>query len=193
VPLEVLQAETPKSWVLGVTSNLDLFLLDHASCERKASALAMSFTVKYPNRKELIEPMVSLSIEELKHFQLVCQIIHERGLQLPVKEEPDLYVRSILSLIRHGRDERLLDRLILSALIEARGCERFDILSRNLTDTSLKKFYHQLAQEEAGHYQIFTRLAGFYFSDAQIAEALKRISEYEAKAMLETPMTHRLH
>jgi tRNA 2-(methylsulfanyl)-N6-isopentenyladenosine37 hydroxylase len=191
--LPVLQTKTSSAWVKGVVNNLDLFLLDHASCERKASALAMSFTLKYPDRQEIIDHMVTLSIEELKHFQLVCKLIHSRGLKLLTKEEPDFYIRSILTKIRHGRNERFLDRLIMSALVEARGHERFEILAQNLEDVDLKKFYHQLALEEAGHYKIFIRLAKFYFNDEQIEEALTRIGVYESDAMCNTPLTYRLH
>jgi len=189
----ILQEPTNPRWVEGVLDNLNLFVLDHAACERKASAMAMSFVVKYPDRKDVVDHMVSLSIEELKHFLEVFQIIKNRGLNLPKKDEADIYVNHILSSLRHGRDDRFLDRLVMSAVIEARGHERFMILSENLEDQDLRMFYARLSKEESGHCTIFLRLAKNYFSEEIVNEALKRIVSLESEAILKTPLTYRLH
>jgi tRNA-(ms[2]io[6]A)-hydroxylase len=191
--VECLKVKTPKEWVVSVLNNFDQFLLDHAACERKAASLAMSFVVKYPDRTKLIDPMVSLALEELKHFQQVYQVLLKRNLMLPSKDEKDIYVNQLLKTLRHGRNERLLDRLLMSAVIEARGYERFSLLADNLKDQEMKKFYQNLAHQELGHYKIFIKVAEYYFSKEEIAEAFATIIQEESNAMLQTPITHRLH
>ena len=189
----LLIEKTPKSWAPYVCEHFDDFLLDHAACEKKAAALAMSFIAKYSNRCELINAMIGLSIEELKHFQEVFTIIKKRGLVLASKDYKDVYVNCIIKENRHGRDERLLDRLVTSSLIEARGCERFFLLAEQIDDKFFKNFYFRLAKEESGHQQIFLRLAKHYFSDNLIEEAIKRLSAIESQAMLSVPVSYRLH
>lgn len=188
-----MKSVTPKIWVETVLDNFELFLLDHAACERKAASLAMSFVAKYPDRSQLINPMVSLALEELKHFQQVYQLILKRQLKLPNKDEKDHYVNMILSALRHGRDERLLDRLMMSAIVEARGHERFSILAEHLKDQEMKAFYQLLSNQEYGHYKLFIHVADHYFSKNEIEEAFERLAHVESKAMLQTSITHRLH
>ncbi len=188
-----LEKPTPASWVPVVLESFDDFLLDHAACERKAAALAMSFVAKYPDRKALIEPMVSLAREELEHFHQVYRLMRKRGLNLSHADEKDPYVNLILKELRHGREERFLDRLITAGLIEARGYERFGLLSEHLEDPELKSFYRRIADSEAGHHNIFIRIAGQYFSEEQIDEAMNRISKIESQAMLKVPHRAALH
>ena len=188
-----LKALTPTSWVSNVIDDFSLFLYDHASCERKASALALSMVMKYSNKQKIIEPMISLAREELEHFQQVIRIIHKRGLKLALRDEKDLYVNNMLKKLRHGQEEHFLDRLILSGLIEARGHERFALLAKHLEDETLKKFYQQLSEKEAAHYLIFFKLASSYFDKKTVEEAIKNISELESEVMLSTPHTFRLH
>lgn len=190
---DVLLAESPKEWAIYILSHFNDFLRDHASCERKAAALAMSFVTKYPDRPAIIEPMVSLAREELEHFHQVFQIIRRRGEQLGTNDVKDQYVNTILKSLRHGRDERFLDRLIMSGLIEARGHERFSLLAEYLEPGNMKDFYHQLAEREAGHYMIFIRLAKLYFDDQKVQESLCRIQKIEADAMLAAPIRATLH
>ncbi len=185
---------TPKEWTQKILANFDMFLLDHASCERKAAALAMSFISKYADRKCLIEPMVSLAREELEHFAQVYRLLVKRGIAHDRPDEKDDYVNGILQKLRHGRDERFLDRLLMSGLVEARGYERFAILSHALHDEpELKTFYHDLARKELGHYRIFFNIAEIYFSKEEVAEATARIAQYEYESMMQTPLTSRLH
>jgi tRNA-(ms[2]io[6]A)-hydroxylase len=188
-----LKAPTPGSWVPVVLQDFDSFLLDHAACERKAAALAMSFVAKYPDRGALIEPMVCLAREELEHFHQVYRLMRRRGLSLTHHDEKDPYVNAILGELRHGREERFLDRLIASALIEARGHERFTILAQHHGDESLKIFYQRLADSEAGHFNIFVRVAQSYFSSGEIEEAIGRIAVIESRVMLATPHRAALH
>lgn len=189
----VLTKETPKEWAQGILKNFDLFLLDHASCERKAASLALSFAVKYPDRKLLIEPLISLAMEELKHYKEVHKIILDRKIDLTVKDEKDAYINNFLGKLRHGRNERFLDTLIMSSLVEARGEERFSILAHELEDPFFKSFYTRLAHEEAGHHRLFLRLAGHYFPEEEVSKRLKELADCEAESMLSTPFSHRLH
>ena len=189
----ILLEKTSDQWAPTVAQKFDLFLADHAACERKAASLAMSLVVKYPDRIALIDPMVSLAREELEHFQQVFKLIRKKGLNLQPCDEKDLYVNQMLSRLRHGRAERLLDKLLMSGLIEARGSERFHLLAQELTDSDMKDFYKTLAQRESGHYKIFMRLAAHYFTSPQIEERLKFMQEVESQAMASTPITYRLH
>lgn len=188
-----LIGESPKEWALHVQENFPAFLQDHAACERKAAALAMSFVAKYPDRLCVIEPMVALAREELEHFQQVYKIMSRMGIKLPKKDEKDHYVNHILQELRHGIDERFLDRLVMSGLVEARGYERFHLLSQYIEDPELKKFYFDLANREAGHYKIFINIAKKYFSSEIIDEAVTRIAKIEHKAMINAPIRATLH
>ena len=189
----ILLGKTPDNWVSGVLKNFNLFLLDHASCERKAASLALSFAVKYPDRKALIDPLTGLAIEELKHFREVNKVIQDRNIQETPKDEKDFYVNALLGKLRHGREERFLDRLLMSSLVEGRGEERFSLLAEALEDPFFKSFYTRLAHEEAGHHRLFLKLASHYFSEEEISARLKELAVFEQEAMLATPLTHRLH
>ncbi len=188
-----LKGVTPSLWTEKILANFDSFLLDHASCERKAAALAMSFVSKYPDRRALIEPMVSLAREELEHFAQVYRLLVKRKVVHFPPYEKDDYVNSILAKLRSGREERFLDRLIMSGLIEARGYERFALLAQALEDIELRTFYQELSRRELGHYRIFFKIAEIYFSKADVNEAVNRIAEYEREAMSQTPLSSRLH
>jgi tRNA-(ms[2]io[6]A)-hydroxylase len=194
LPIDLpLKEKTPPEWVQFPLKDFPNFLLDHASCERKAAALAMSFLSKYADKKAVIEPMVCLAREELEHFHEVWRLVSKRGLEVSPYDEKDPYVTKLMGELRHGRDERFLDRLLMSALIEARGYERFLLLADALEEPELKDFYRHLAEREAGHYMIFLRIARHYFSDSEVSLNLERMSQLESKAMLETPFSSRLH
>ena len=188
-----LRGTTPTHWAQHVLKHFDLFLLDHASCERKAAALAMSFIAKYADRKYLIEPMVSLAREELEHFAQVYRLLNKRGIVHLPPDERDHYVNAILKRLRHGREEHFLDRLVMSGFIEARGWERFSLLAEHIEDADLKKFYNDLAKREKGHYRIFIQIAEKYFTKEDVDEAISRIADYEYEAMLQAPLTARVH
>ena len=113
-----LRQESPKGWLEASLSDFDAFLIDHAACERKASALAMSFVVKYADRPALVEPMICLAKEELAHFHEVYRLIHKRGKSLGA-DEKDPYVQKLMKSIRNGREDHFLDRLLVSGVIEA--------------------------------------------------------------------------
>ena len=188
-----LLSKSSHLWVEAVLNNFSFFLQDHAACERKASATALSFIIKFPDRTALIEPMIALAKEELEHFQMVYRKMNAQNIPLAEKDTKDLYVNAILKQLRHGRNERFLDKLITFALIEARGYERFNLLSENLKDPDWAKFYYDLGQKEKGHYMIFIRIARQYFSEAEISEALSRIAKLEAEALAKAPHNGQLH
>ena len=187
-----LRNETPKQWVDAVLGDFDSFLVDHAACERKASALAMSFVVKYADKPAIVEPMICLAKEELAHFHEVYRLIHKKGLSLGA-DEKDPYVKALMKSVRNGREDHMLDRLLVSGVIEARGCERFYIVGEAHPDKEMSEFYKRLAREEAGHYTIFVKLAKQYFPADEVDRRLDEWLDLESKAMLSIPLRAAVH
>ena len=187
-----LQSATPDEWVSSILENFDEFLRDHANCERKASALAMSMVVKQPDRKRIIPTLISIAREELLHFEQVYDLMCQRGLSL-AKDEPDPYINELLGAIRHGREARFLDRLLTFSLVECRGAERFGILSRALTDTSLARFYRALWGAEVKHGDQFVSMALEYFDRDIVYERLHELASREAEIIESLPWRASLH
>ena len=188
----LLRTNTPPEWVECVLNNFDAFLIDHASCERKASAVGMSFVVRYPDRTALLEPMINFAREELEHFHQVCKLIFRRGLTL-APDEPDSYVNLLMKQVRFGRDERFLDRLLVSGIIEARGTEKLELVAQALTDSELKAFYHRLAKAEDHHKRLFVDLALQFFTEAEVFARLDFWLDQEAKAFEASPIRPAVH
>lgn len=188
----MLKIATPREWAQKALTEFDAFLLDHASCERKASAVGLSFVVRYPDRKEIIEPMIQFSREELEHFHQVYRLIAERGLTLG-RDEEDTYVNVMMQHVRFGRDERFLDRLIVSSVIEARGAERLKLIEENVSEERLKTFYGRLARAEAHHRTFFLDMAAYYFPQGTIQERLDAFLDIEAEAISSVPFRAALH
>ena len=176
-----LKSKTHPDWVKGILKNFDAFLADHADCEKKASAMAMHFVSKYPDRVELHRPMIDLALEELQHFKQVYLLLRKRNAPLLDCAIHDPYVNGLLVLCRHGRDERLLDRLLIVSIVETRGAERFRIVSQALKDPELKKFYRTLYSAEARHGNLFVVLAQKYFSGKVIKTRLEELLTEEAR------------
>lgn len=187
-----LKAPTPSEWARAALSNFNAFLLDHAACERKACAVGLSFVVRYPDRTALMDPMIQFAREELEHFHQVFRLIEERGLILE-RDEEDKYVNLLLGEVRFGRDERFLDRLLVSSIIEARGFERLTLITEVLEDTALKSFYLRLTRAEKRHTDLFLEMAELYFSPSIVEERLHEFIEVEAKAILSVPYRCALH
>ena len=188
----VLLAATSPEWAECVAANFDSFLLDHASAERKASAMAVSFVVQYPNRYELHEPMILLAREELRHYQQVMKWVHRRNL-LWERDEKDPYVARLLKKLSHETEIRLLDRLLMGGVIEARGVERFGLVGNILSSEELARFYHRLSASEARHADLFLNLARHFFDDGLIEERLRQWLVWEAEAMASVPVRPALH
>jgi tRNA-(ms[2]io[6]A)-hydroxylase len=175
-----LASVTDPEWVKVILEDFDAFLIDHASCERKAMAYAMSVVVKYPDRTEIIPDLLQVAQDELDHFRDVLELMDKRGLQMS-PDEPDPYVNQLIKICRHGRDERLLDRLLVASVVETRGAERFRIIAEALEDPQLKEFYRDLWATEARHGDVFKKMALNYFDEAEIESRNEEIIEAEAK------------
>ena len=175
-----LASSTDPEWVKVILENFDDFLIDHASCERKAMAYAMSVVVKYPDRTEIIPDLLQVAQDELDHFRDVLSLMDKRGLQMS-PDEPDPYVNQLIKVCRHGRDERLLDRLLVASVVETRGAERFRIIAEALEDEQLKEFYRDLWATEARHGDVFKKMALNYFDEAEIESRNEEIIQAEAE------------
>ena len=179
-----LKLPTDPRWVNIAEKNIEEILIDHAFCEQKAASTAISFIVGYPEYSELVTAMVALAKEEMSHFHLVHQKLLDRGLALG-RERKDQYVHDIMDFFPKNkhREVKLIHRLLTAALIEARSCERFRVLSENLADKELAKFYRDLMVSEANHYTMFLKFARQY-GDRQEVDALwQSLLEYEAKVI----------
>ena len=176
-----LQLPTDPRWVNIVEKNIDEILIDHAFCEQKAATNAITLVVQYPELSDLVEAMIELAKEELTHFQMVHDRILARGGVLG-RERKDEYVNELYTFMRkgHNRDIVLIDKLLFSALIEARSCERFKVLSENIADKELKEFYRELMISEAGHYTMFLKFARKYAKEYDVDKRWKEFLDYEA-------------
>ena len=189
-----LRFKTPPEWLEVVFADFDSFLLDHAACERKAAATGMSFVVRYPDKSELIEPMIEFAREELEHFQIMYRIVHARGLIL-ADDYKDPYVNALRARVRNGGLEMLLDKLLIAGIVEARGCERLFMVAEALKERNspLAEPYLDLARAEARHHGLFFRLARAYFDDAQIDERAATLFDYEAELVRRLPHRAAVH
>jgi len=175
-----LACQTDPRWVRVIVENFDEFLIDHASCERKAMAFAMACVTKYPDRSAIIPDLLQVVREELEHFTAVYELLEQRGLKLG-PDQPDLYVNRLIGQCRHGRDARLLDRLLVAAIIETRGAERFRLISEALDDARLKAFYRDLWAGEARHGDVFTGMAHEYFAADVVNRRVAELVRHEAE------------
>ena len=188
-----LACDSSQAWVDEVMSNFDEFLQDHANCERKASAMAMSFVAKHPDRLEIIPELIDTAVEELEHFRSVYAIMTERGVKLPAEMGQDMYVKKLIDHCRSGREERFLDRLLLASIIECRGAERFMLVYQALEPGPLKTFYHNLWASEAKHGNIFVKMALNYFNENDVYQRLEELNTLEAEVLQSLPLKPALH
>lgn len=187
-----LATASADAWLQTVLDGFDGFLLDHAACERKASGSALSLVAHYPDRLELVSEMIRLAREELDHFAQVYELIAARGLQLG-PDRKDAYLRELHRLVRNGREHYFLDRLLISGIAEARGCERFDRIAGALADANLARFYSNLSQSESRHADLFVRLANCYFEPEAVSQRLESLLIDEAQIVAELPLIAALH
>ncbi|MBL55929.1 MAG: tRNA 2-methylthio-N6-isopentenyl adenosine(37) hydroxylase MiaE [Flavobacteriales bacterium] len=181
-----LKLPTDPRWVNIVEKNISDILTDHAYCEQKAASYAISLITKYPDIPEIVEQMTALAQEELEHFQMVHAIIIKRGLCLG-RESKDPYVHDLMKFIKRGGNDAmvLVDRLLIAAMIEARSCERFRVLSENINDKELASFYRDLMASEAKHYTLFLKLARKYGKGVDVEKRWKEFLAKEAEIMKE--------
>ena len=173
--------------------SFDAFLQDHADCERKASAMAMSFVAKCPDKTEIIPELIETALEELEHFQQVYNIMDQRGVQLKKEMPQDLYMKKLIGLCRSGTMDRLLDRMLLASIVECRGAERFKLIADALEDPELKKFYKMLWTSEAKHGNIFVKMALIYWDKDEIYQRLEELTIKEGEILESLPWRPALH
>ena len=190
-----LQLPTDPTWVTNVVeSNIEEILTDHAFCEQKAATNAITIIVQNPNLSDLVQEMIALAQEEMEHFKRVHDIILERGFVLG-RERKDNYVGELQKFMKKGggRTDQLVDRLLFSAMIEARSCERFKVLSDNINDEALAAFYYELMVSEATHYTMFIRMAKKYAGDIDVDKRWKEYLEFEAIVIQNYGKQERIH
>jgi tRNA-(ms[2]io[6]A)-hydroxylase len=189
-----LVASTNPEWVKTVMADFPSFLQDHADCERKASAMAMSFVAKYPDRIEIIPELIETGVEELEHFQQVYAQMAKRGIRLAKEMQQDPYITALIHLCHTDPINRFLDRLLLASIIECRGAERFRLVCDAIeNDDELKEFYHMLWASEAKHGNIFVKMALHYFPDKQVYARLDELNNAEGKIIDNLPLRAALH
>ncbi len=193
-----LQCDTDPAWVDCVLDNFGDFLVDHAASERKAHAAAMHFAVRYHDKPELIDHMIGLAADEIDHFHEVFRLLRERGRTLE-PDEKDPYANALLKHARSSGLPRLMDRLLIGSISEYRGCERFALLSRALSErpshpeADLADFYEQLAADDSRHRQIYLKMAREYFDNDDIESRLDELLDHEANVVRNLEARPALH
>ena len=189
-----LKLPTDPRWVNIAEKNIDEILIDHAHCEQKAASTAISLIVSFPEYSELVNEMTDLVQEEMSHFKMVHDLLQEKNIELG-RDRKDDYVIQLLKFFPKGgsRTDQLTHRLMYAALIEARSCERFRLLSENLQDRKLARFYRKLMISEAGHYTLFLKLARKYGDEKIVNEKWKNLLEFEADIMKNLSKKESIH
>jgi tRNA-(ms[2]io[6]A)-hydroxylase len=187
-----LKVPSQPSWIEAAVGDLDRVLLDHAHCEKKAAVNAMSLVSRYPERETLVRRMIELAQEEMEHFGSVYEFIRRRGVTLE-RDPGDPYVQALHKEARHNEPGRMLDLLLIAALVEARSCERFSILSRNVPDEELREFYASLLASEAGHYRMFFDIAREYYPETEVRDRLDQLATREAEIVLALASAATMH
>jgi tRNA-(ms[2]io[6]A)-hydroxylase len=189
-----LKLPTDPRWVNIVEKNIEEILTDHAYCEQKAASTAISLIIGYPGYSELVSEMTLLAQEEMSHFKMVHDLLLERGLHLG-RERKDAYVNKLMKFFPKGgsRNDQLVHRLLYAALIEARSCERFRLLSEELEDKKLAKFYRKLMISEANHYTMFLSFARQYGEREVVDKKWQDLLTFEADLMKDLGKEETVH
>lgn len=189
-----LKLPTDPRWVNIAEMNLKEILTDHAFCEQKAASTAISLIVSFPEYTDLVQEMTVLVEEEISHFKMVHNLILDYGFSLG-RDRKDDYVIQLLKFFPKGgsRTTQLIHRLLYAALIEARSCERFRLLSEHLTDKKLAKFYKKLMISEAHHYTMFLKFARQYGNRDEVDQKWEDLLIFEAKIMKNLGTSETIH
>ena len=175
-----LKCKTNNEWIENAKENLLDVIMDHAHCEKKAAVTGMNLINNYPEKTDLAFEMADLIEEEIDHFRSVVKILDERGEKLN-EDQGDDYAKKLFNQLRKTQPERFLDHLLVAGIVEARSCERLQILADNLDDQKLKAFYTELVKSEAGHYMAFVKLARNYFDENVVKSRLDELTDFEAE------------
>lgn len=187
-----LRHPTGPRWAALALERFDEVLVDHAHCEKKAAANALSLLQAYPEVPGLPAQMARLAREESAHLSRVLQLLEERGIPLG-RDRGDPYARGLQQLLRKSQPDRRLDRLLVAAIIEARSCERLQLLADGLPAGPLRRFYAELAQAEEGHGTLFFRLAAGAHGEGPASERLEALLLAEAQLVRDLPLTPTIH
>ena len=179
-----LKLPTDPRWVNIVEKNIEEILTDHAYCEQKAASNAISTIVRYPEYDDVVEEMVRISREEMEHFGMVHNELRKRGLALG-RERKDPYVHDLAAFIKQGgnKEQQFVDKMLFAAMIEARSCERFRLLSESISDEGLRDFYYELMASEAEHYATFIGFARKYGIGVDVEKRWQEFLDFEATLM----------
>lgn len=179
-----LELPTDPRWINIAEKNIEDILVDHAYCEQKAASSCISLIVQYPEKEKMVALLTPVVAEEWAHFERVLEQLTKRGYKLGFQRK-DEYAEELYKIIVKGgsRDQQLVERLLMNALIEARSCERFKILWKNIGDEELSTFYYELMVSEAGHYKNFLQLAREYMPEAYVTKRWNELLEQEAEIM----------
>jgi len=187
-----LAEPTAPGWAEGILPELATILVDHAHCEKKAASTAMNLIFRYQHDAGLMVPLSELAREELRHFEQVLALLDERGIAFEPLQ-PSAYAAGLHKAVRRGEPERLLDTLLCCALIEARSCERMQLLSQVLPDPALADFYDGLLASEARHHALYVDLAIERFGKAETLARLAELAAHESAVIGALPHEARLH
>jgi len=177
-----LELPTDPRWINIAEKNIEDILVDHAYCEQKAASSCISLIISYPEKINLVEALTPVVAEEWSHFERVLEQLRKRGYQLGFQRK-DEYVEQLQKIVKKGgnRNQQLVEKLLMNALIEARSCERFRLLWKEIGDAELSKFYYELMVSEAGHYKNFLSLAKEYMDEAEVEMRWREILSEEAE------------
>ena len=187
-----LQSSTAQRWLAQVDEHLEEILIDHAHCERKAAGTAMSLLAAYVEQVELGREMIVIVNEELDHYKQVVDLLARRAIRFR-RQVPSSYGKRLNELVRSQEPGRAVDRLLVAGLIEARSCERFDLLRRHVHDRELANFYDSLFESEARHHSTYVRLAKLFADEQAVHARLAELSAAEANIIAEGDQLPRMH
>lgn len=190
--IRILQQPTSAAWLEQALANLDAMLLDHSHCERKAASAALNLMFRYPSRERLVRQLTAIAREELEHFEQVNDWLARRGIPLAPLNAPP-YGARLKALCRRSEPKRLLDSLLLAALIEARSHERLSLLAHHCPEPELAAFYDSLVASEARHYGVYWLLADTYFARAPVEERLQELAIAESEILATLHPEPRIH
>lgn len=187
-----LQSESSVRWLSQVDNNLPEILIDHAHCERKAAGVALNLIFAYVERVELCRELSYIVEEELDHFRQVLNLLERRGIRFR-RLQPGGYGRKLNDLVRNQEPGKAVDRLLVAGLIEARSCERFDLLRQHVKDAELAEFYGSLFESEARHHSTYVRLAKLFSPEDLVHRRLEELSAEEAAIIAAGDPLPRMH
>jgi tRNA-(ms[2]io[6]A)-hydroxylase len=184
---------TPIEWAEQAVLDIDSFLQDHADAERKVANMCLSLIAKYPDRVQIIDELIQISVEELLHFKQVYALIRYRGNELNGVFQKDPYIKGLMSIVRSDREQLFMDRLIIASVAELRGSERFKLVSEVVNDTKIAKFYKNLHLQELEHIDSFINMAKSYFDDEIVEKRVEQILTKEAEVSSSLPWRSAIH